>query len=172
MVSKIQSGAIATFLISFRELVCTPNLLWKCIFMCLLNVFIGPPLVMLIVESRRKLFVKCLKEGRNHGLILFWGNFLLGALYLVVYESLFWKLGKTFGTFHFHLSNFKRIWGSKMGLHRGLTILNPILVMQGYLYPPVLVRQARKLVSNSPTPLFVYDNLSTKKTCVTLCQYP
>ena len=36
--------------------------------------------------------------------------------------------------------------------------------MQGLLTPPILVGQSGKLVFNGPTPLFVYDNLSIKKT--------
>ena len=39
--------------------------------------------------------------------------------------------------------------------------------MQGWLGPPVLVGQIRKLTFNTnPTPLFVYGNLSIKKSWV------
>jgi hypothetical protein len=49
-----------------------------------------------------------------------------------------------------------------------LATLNP---RSAYARPPVLVGQARKLVFNSLTPLFVYDKFSMKKTWVTLCQF-
>ena len=41
--------------------------------------------------------------------------------------------------------------------------------IQGQLGPPILAGQAGKLVYNSPTPLFLCDNLSTKQCQMTLC---
>ena len=51
----------------------------------------------------------------------------------------------------------------------GPTVLNTKLAYASWLGPPILVRQARKPVFDSPTPLFAYGKLSIKKTWVTLC---
>ena len=68
-----------------------------------------------------------------------------------------WKLGVIFGTSSFHLPNLERISGSKIGYAHGIC------------YPKfqigILVGQVRKSLLNSPTPLFVYGNLSIMKAC-------
>ena len=48
-----------------------------------------------------------------------------------------------------------------MGLRMGPDVLDPGLVMQDGL------DHTRNPISNNPTPLFVYNNLSIKKTWVT-----
>ena len=53
------------------------------------------------------------------GLVLHSENNLLRARWVIVYQSLFWKLGETYGTSSFHLKNFERILGSKIGYAHG-----------------------------------------------------
>lgn len=55
--------------------------------------------------------------------------------------------------------------------------MGPIFLNSGSGYArlawsaPILVGQAKNLVFNRPTPLYVYDNLSIKKTWVSLCAF-
>ena len=63
-----------------------------------------------------------------------------------------------------------KLWenlGFEIGYEHGTH--GPSHPMQGWLSPPILVGQLRRLIFNSPTPLFVYDNLSIKKFWLTLC---
>ena len=107
------------------------------------------------------------------GLILLRENFLLRVRQLIVFQSLFWKLGAIFGASSFHLSNFERIIKSKKGYAHGTHCLKSRigLYMQVQLGPPILVEQARKMDFNSPTPLLVDYNVTIKKTWVTLCYF-
>jgi hypothetical protein len=63
-----------------------------------------------------------------------------------MYESLFWKLGEHFGTSFFHLSNFDKILGFKLGFHvHGTHYPKPrIGLCKARFGPPILVGQARK----------------------------
>ena len=94
-------------------------------------------------NTQIQLYVKSLKEGWNHGVD--------PSLTIFLIKSALAR--ETFGTPSFHLSNFERIFKIK---NRGMRIGPVILV-------------AIKPIFNSPTPLFVYGNLSIKRTWVTLC---
>ena len=67
------------------------------------------------------------------------------------------------GTNSFHLSNVERILRSKKGYVHGTHIPNPGFAFTRLVGPPILVRQARKLVFNNPTPLLMDDKGSLKK---------
>ena len=102
------------------------------------------------------------------GLILFWENFLLRAYYFIVYQVLFWNLGVSFGVSSSHLKNFERILGCKIGyVHGARSPKSRNGFCNANLASLILIGQAREPVLNSPTPLFIYKNLSIKKTRMT-----
>jgi hypothetical protein len=105
-----------------------------------------------------------LKDGWNCGFESFFEKTfyeeLISSLCIKVYFESWVKL--------FHLSNVGIILGSKIGyLHGKCCPKSWIVLWNANLGSPILVGQARKLVFNSPTPIFVHGNLSIKKTCVT-----
>ena len=105
------------------------------------------------------------------GLILLWESFLLRTRLFIMFWSLFWKLGANFGPSSSHLSNFERILRSNKG-HMYDTCYPKSwinLCKASFTHPPILVEQARGLVSKSPTLLLTDDSLSVKKAWVTLC---
>lgn len=114
-----------------------------------------------IVWTTLELSVKSLKEGSNCGFYPYWRFFLLlnnSLAHRTLTPIL--KVGCDSGTFSLHLSNFKRILGSKIGYAHRTHHLVSDWPMQGQLVPPNLVGQAEKLVFNSPTLLFVHNSLS------------
>ena len=69
--------------------------------------------------------------------------------------KIIWKLGETFETSFSYLSNFVRILGSIIGYVHGIHYpKSRITLCKANLGPLILVRKPRKLIFNSPIPLF------------------
>jgi hypothetical protein len=82
-----------------------------------------------------------------------------------MYQTLFWKLGETFGTTSFHLSNFERISNPKVGRP---TFLNPGSALHK-TNSAHSEGQNKSPVYRNPTPSFVYAKIQHQENLGDFC---